>query len=888
MNNKKILNKIVYLDKQNFQELPTIPEFQKATAKDFNQIKNIVNSTIDEINLNISPEIQELEKSTVKLTTNQFIDGIKTFINSGGAITFNSKNQSQFLEFKNNNISICFIGKLNELNNDISIVSNSGKLFFSANQGCFFESLISGIQNPINDDNPANKIYVDDNDQKLNSLILNLENLLNQLSKDFNKLRPFNFKGKYDPNFSYSKNDAVDDPKGYLFISVVDNNLNNSLTDENFWISAGPEIDLTDYYSKIVIDQKLNLKADKTELVNKQDKLTAGTNISIVGDVISSTGGAAGVTLDTAQNITGIKTFTNGIKNNLVEVNGKSLIVKNSGGGSNYFEIEQTYTSGYKNWFGVLFFRTTGTSREELSSIQVRQDDGLYISTGNDLILNAANIKFSNARLQQVRTPTADDDAATKKYADDGLNLKVDKTEIAAIDAAIELNTNNITKNSADILLKADKTELVNKQDKLTAGTNISIVGDVISSTGGAAGVTLDTAQNITGIKTFTNGIKNNLVEVDGKSLIIKNSNTAASYLEVESVYSGSGYKNWFGMQFFRTTGASRSRLANLEIRQDDGLYIACANDVSIQGSNIKFNNVRLQQVGAPTADYDAATKKYADDGLSLKVDKTEIAAIDAAIELNTNNITKNADDILLKANETEITAIDAKLVINTNNITKNADDILLKADKTEITALDTKLTLNTNNISDNTAGILLKADKTELVNKQDKLTAGTNISIVGDVISSTGGAAGVTLDTAQTITGIKTFTNGVKNNLIEINGNALVMKNSAGTGSAYFKIEQVYNSGYKNWFGLNFIRTESGTQILTSVIEVRQDNSLYIVSTADLSFSANNIKFGNARLQGVRTPAADDDAATKKYVDDAVAAALRPYLIDLEKRKES
>ena len=70
-------------------------------------------------------------------------------------------------------------------------------------------------------------------------------------------------------------------------------------------------------------------------------------------------------------------------------------------------------------------------------------------------------------------------------------------------------------------------------------------------------------------------------------------------------------------MQFFRTTGTSRAKLANLEIRQDDGLYIACANDVSIQGANIKFNNVRLQQVGAPTADYDAATKKYVDDAVA-------------------------------------------------------------------------------------------------------------------------------------------------------------------------------------------------------------------------------------------------------------------------------
>ena len=79
------------------------------------------------------------------------------------------------------------------------------------------------------------------------------------------------------------------------------------------------------------------------------------------------------------------------------------------------------------------FFRTTGTSREELSSIQVRQDDGLYISTANDLIFYAANIKFNNARLRQGRTPTADDEAATKKYADDGLSLKVDKTEIPCL-----------------------------------------------------------------------------------------------------------------------------------------------------------------------------------------------------------------------------------------------------------------------------------------------------------------------------------------------------------------------------------------------------------------------------------------------------------------------
>ena len=104
--------------------------------------------------------------------------------------------------------------------------------------------------------------------------------------------------------------------------------------------------------------------------------------------------------------------------------------------------------------------------------------------------------------------------------------LKANQTEIDAIDAKLVINTNNITNNAADIFLNADMTELVNKQANLPAGTNISIVVNVFSSTGGGGGgdVPIDTAQNITGIKTFTNGIKNNLVEVNVKSLIVKHS----------------------------------------------------------------------------------------------------------------------------------------------------------------------------------------------------------------------------------------------------------------------------------------------------------------------------------------------------------------------------
>lgn len=185
---------------------------------------------------------------------------------------------------------------------------------------------------------------------------------------------------------------------------------------------------------------------------------------------------------------------------------------------------------------------------------------------------------------------------------------------------------------------------------------------------------------------------------------------------------------------------------------------------------------------------------------------------------------------------------------------------------------------------------------KTNVDSKQDKLTAGTNITIADNVISASGGSGGgVSLDTAQTITGIKTFSNGLNTNLVETNGQPLTMKNSAGSGAAYFKIEQVYKSGYKNWFGLNYIRTTGTTQQNLAVMEVRQDDYLYIVGSGGLKLNGGNIEltgatkinggldvYGIVNMSGrkiinLAAPTNDGEAATKKYVDDAIKAAIKP-----------
>ena len=93
-------------------------------------------------------------------------------------------------------------------------------------------------------------------------------------------------------------------------------------------------------------------------------------------------------------------------------------------------------------------------------------------------------------------------------------------------------------------------------------------------------------------------------------------------------------------------------------------------------------------------------------------------------------------------------------------------------------------------------------------------------------------GTGDVTLDTAQTITGIKTFTNGI------------------------------------NITGVTDMR--GSTNIIGRVT---------VIGTIDMS---------KKHTTGLPTPIADSAAANKKYVDDAIASSLRPYLIDLKKRKET
>ena len=171
----------------------------------------------------------------------------------------------------------------------------------------------------------------------------------------------------------------------------------------------------------------------------KQDKLTAGTNITIQNNVISASGGGGQVTLDD----TVTETSSNGVKSSGIYTaiqNAKSELSTRLTDAEGDISDLQTSTAALK------------------SDVEQAQTDISTLQTG-----------------QQTLTTNLSNETSAREAADQALRIDVNANASA-------INTLRTNTNASITQLQTD---VAGKQDKLTAGDNISIINNVISALSG-------------------------------------------------------------------------------------------------------------------------------------------------------------------------------------------------------------------------------------------------------------------------------------------------------------------------------------------------------------------------------------------------------------------
>ena len=198
----------------------------------------------------------------------------------------------------------------------------------------------------------------------------------------------------------------------------------------------------------------------------KQDKLTAGTNITIQNNVISASGGGGQVTLDD----TVTETSSNGVKSS-----GIYTAIQNAKS-----ELSTRLTDAE----GDISDLQTSTAALE-SDVEQAQTDISTLQTG-----------------QQTLTTNLSTETSARETADQALRVSINGNSSA-------INTLRTNTNASITQLQTD---IAGKQDQLTAGSNITIENNVISASGGGgsviAGMTISELSQAIAASSETSAIK--------------------------------------------------------------------------------------------------------------------------------------------------------------------------------------------------------------------------------------------------------------------------------------------------------------------------------------------------------------------------------------------
>ena len=421
--------------------------------------------------------------------------------------------------------------------------------------------------------------------------------------------------------------------------------MNNFSVSSNLLLSSNI-LSISPSFIKKVEDNKVDIAKHDVLLQNLEDNkqavLTPGPGITITGDTISASGG--GTTGG------GSSTFKSGQKVENVDylcLENKDALDDKVDKRSNNFIV------GNNEFIGNVSF---GRNAEFTGAV--------YMSA--PLFMNGGSI-------QKLIDPVNSDDAANKKYVDAKLLLKADKSAIDTINVELGVQSTNITQNTNDILLKASQvaldqltaavgTQLNTKQAKLVAGANITInpTTNEISSTGGnttfKSGEKVDEVDYL-GVINRDNILNKQNKLIAGTNITITGDTISASGGSTPDSALTSKTNTFNFRQIIKSAGTGLLDLQNATSSVLNITYVLATTSVNITAPNTltmkfgakdyDFSGKELKNIGNPTDGNSAVNKSYIDNRnfatvgqLNLKADETYV-----------DDKVKNMDTLYKRAN---------------------------------------------------------------------------------------------------------------------------------------------------------------------------------------------------------------------------------------------
>ena len=251
------------------------------------------------------------------------------------------------------------------------------------------------------------------------------------------------------------------------------------------------------------------------------------------------------------------------------------------------------------------------------------------------------DLSMNNNKIIKLGTPTANDDAATKKYVDDNNSSGSPKTSQLIVDSNIDMKdryriTNLVApQDSKDPATKyyVDNTFL-DRDGSYPMKGNLNMNNNRIINLPAPTGSNQPTPLAFTDLKYLhvagTNKMTNNL-NMDNKKIINLRPPTASTDAATKKYVDD---KTSSG-------GSSGSRL-------DLSNYLKKDGSVAMTG-NLNLGNKKIVGLASPTSNTDAATKKYVDDNsgspdLSDYLEKDGSVAMTGNLNLNNNKIVNLSD----------------------------------------------------------------------------------------------------------------------------------------------------------------------------------------------------------------------------------------------------